>query len=97
VSIIFVKNVGVRKMRRNEIFVPENVMNEALEAVGKVVPVKSKILYEKGYNCLCIGEIRRTPGGRREDKFGLYFGAIKICKIILIVGIPFTADENVID
>jgi hypothetical protein len=26
-----------------------------------------------------------------------YFGAIKICKIILIVVIPFTADENVID
>jgi hypothetical protein len=38
-------------MRRNEIFVPEDVMNEALEAVGKVVPVKFKILYEKGYNC----------------------------------------------
>ncbi|KAJ3616796.1 hypothetical protein MTP99_011319 [Tenebrio molitor] len=40
-------------MRRNEIFVPEHVMNEALEAVGKVVPVKCKILYEKEYNCLC--------------------------------------------
>jgi hypothetical protein len=53
VSIIFVKNVGVRNMRRNEIFVPEHVMNEALEAVSKVVPVKCKILYEKEYNCLC--------------------------------------------
>jgi hypothetical protein len=40
-------------MRRNEIFVPEHVMNEALEAVSKVVPVKCKILYEKEYNCLC--------------------------------------------
>ncbi|XP_044264585.1 uncharacterized protein LOC123011281 isoform X2 [Tribolium madens] len=37
----------------NHIFVPEDVMNEALEAVGKVVPVKSKILYEKEYNCFC--------------------------------------------
>jgi hypothetical protein len=52
---------------------------------------------KKGIIVCVIGEIRRTPGGRREDKFGLYFGAIKICKIILIVGIPFTADENVID
>jgi hypothetical protein len=53
VSIIFVKNVGVRNMRRNEIFVPEHVMNEAPAAVGKVVPIKSKILYEIEYNCLC--------------------------------------------
>jgi hypothetical protein len=45
-----VKNGGVTNMRRNKIFVPEDVMNEALEAVGKVVPVKSKILYEKEYN-----------------------------------------------
>jgi hypothetical protein len=51
VSIIFVKNVGVRNMRRNEIFVPEDLMNEALEAVCKVVPIKRKILYGKEYNC----------------------------------------------
>jgi hypothetical protein len=38
-------------MRRNEIFVPEDLMNEALEAVGKVVPIKWKILYGKEYNC----------------------------------------------
>jgi hypothetical protein len=51
VSIIFVKNVGVRNMRRNEIFVPEDLMNEALEAAGKVEPIKWKILYGKEYNC----------------------------------------------
>jgi hypothetical protein len=50
-------------MRRNEIFVPEGVINEALEAVGKVVPVKSKILYEKGYNCLCNWRNKKNARG----------------------------------
>jgi hypothetical protein len=63
VSIIFVKNVRVRNMRRNEIFVPEDVMNEAVEAVGKVVPVKSKILYEKEYNCLCNWRNKKNARG----------------------------------
>jgi hypothetical protein len=43
-----------------------------------------------------IREIRRTPGGPREDNFGLYFETIKNCKIIFIVVIPFTAEQNVI-
>jgi hypothetical protein len=50
-------------MRRNEIFVPEDVMNEALEAVGKVVPVKSKILYKKEYNCLCNWRNKKNARG----------------------------------
>jgi hypothetical protein len=68
VSIIFVKNVGVRNMRRNEIFVPEDLMNEALEAVGKVVPVKCKILYENEYNCLCNWSNKKNARGI-DEKF----------------------------
>jgi hypothetical protein len=60
-------------MRRNEIFVPEDLMNEALEAVGKVVPIKWKILYGKEYNCLCNWEIRRTPGGSTKSSFWVIF------------------------
>jgi hypothetical protein len=67
VSIIFVKNVGVRNMRRNEIFVPEDVMNEALEAVGKVMPVKCKILYEKSIIVSVIGEMKNARG--IDEKF----------------------------
>ncbi|XP_044260438.1 uncharacterized protein LOC123008614 [Tribolium madens] len=47
----------------NDIFVPEDVMNEA---VGKVVPVKSKILCEKEYNCFCNWRNKKNARGVDE-------------------------------
>ena len=38
---------------KNEVFVPSAVLDEALEAINKVVPAKSKYSYEKQYTNFC--------------------------------------------
>lgn len=50
----------------NKVFVPELVKKEALEAVNKVVPVKSKQLYEKEYVNFCEWRKRKDVRGVDE-------------------------------
>ncbi|EFA12852.1 hypothetical protein TcasGA2_TC000149 [Tribolium castaneum] len=50
----------------NQVFVPELVIQEASEAINKVVPAKSKQLYEKEYSNFCEWRKRKDAKGVDE-------------------------------
>ncbi|XP_063925239.1 uncharacterized protein LOC135139081 isoform X1 [Zophobas morio] len=50
----------------NEVFVPSAVLDEALEAINKVVPAKSKHSYEKEYTNFCEWRKRKHAKGVDE-------------------------------
>ncbi|EFA00061.2 hypothetical protein TcasGA2_TC002874 [Tribolium castaneum] len=50
----------------NQVFVPELVIQEASEAINKVVPAKSKQLYEKEYSNFC--EWRKQKDAKGVDE-----------------------------
>ncbi|EFA00776.1 hypothetical protein TcasGA2_TC003662 [Tribolium castaneum] len=50
----------------NQVFVPELIIQEASEAINKVVPAKSKQLYEKEYSNFCEWRKRKDAKGVDE-------------------------------
>ncbi|EEZ99467.2 hypothetical protein TcasGA2_TC000033 [Tribolium castaneum] len=50
----------------NQVFVPKLVIQEASEAINKVVPAKSKQLYEKEYSNFCEWRKRKDAKGADE-------------------------------
>ncbi|EEZ99610.1 hypothetical protein TcasGA2_TC002127 [Tribolium castaneum] len=50
----------------NQVFVPELVIQEASEAINKMVPAKSKQLYEKEYSNFCEWRKRKDAKGIDE-------------------------------